>query len=90
MRPDGKCRSCGAAIVWAVTAATARNIPLDPNPTPRGNIRLVPSANPTGPLIAQLLGKGELQTLPESEDRYVSHFSSCPNAMLHRKPRKAP
>lgn len=43
-KPIATCRSCGAAIVWAVTARGVR-IPLDaePNPAPRTADTLIDS-----------------------------------------------
>jgi len=38
-RPE-PCRSCGQPVIWAVTARQLRPIPVDPDPTPAGNIAL--------------------------------------------------
>lgn len=68
------CRYCGAPILWARTTK-GRRIPLDPDPTPRGNLTMTdglaetcrtPLADPLPPL-------------------YTSHFATCPSADQARK-----
>lgn len=69
------CRSCGAPLIWGVTAQGKR-MPVDAMPQKR--ITLEP-ARP---------GHEDLPPLAEVVDTYVSHFATCPNADQHRK--KAP
>jgi hypothetical protein len=69
------CRSCGAEVVWAATVK-GRRIPLDAQPVADGNMTLVDG-------IAHLL----LQEPLEQQVRYRTHFSTCPNAESHRRPR---
>lgn len=71
------CRSCGAPIQWAHTATGGR-MPLDPEPVPHGNVRLVDG-------VAHVLSRGA--AWDGVEPRYRSHFATCPNATLHRRPR---
>lgn len=66
------CRSCGAEILWAVTA-NGKRMPLDAQPVPGlFAIRDLPGHDPeaTSPPISV----------------YRSHFATCPNADQHRKP----
>lgn len=71
------CRSCGAPIVWCVTPAGNR-MPVDADPSPRGNLVL----------------EGELARVVPAPDlldrrpRHTSHFATCPNADQHRKVRR--
>jgi hypothetical protein len=77
------CRSCGAAIRWAVTA-TGKRIPLDPEPVDGGNI-VIDNSGPHGP-IATVVGKATQPGLfGDDSPRYVSHFATCPNADRHRR-----
>jgi hypothetical protein len=67
------CRSCGAEIRWSITE-TGKRIPLDPDPSPTGNIRLDFTT-------AHVLRADDDYQGP----RYVSHFATCPNASAHRR-----
>jgi len=64
-----RCRSCRAPIRWATTE-TGKNIPLDLEPVPKGNL---------------VLEAGVVRVVPPGEGRYVSHFSTCPNSKKHRQ-----
>jgi hypothetical protein len=76
----GHCRSCGAPVRW-VRTVNGKTMPLDPDPTPDGNIIAV--VEPGGGRVAQVIGKDDL--IDESVPRYKSHFATCPNADQHRK-----
>lgn len=78
MADQGKCRSCGAAILWAKTLS-GKAIPLDAEPHPDGNIALVPAGAMV--LTKELVEQGK----KIGSKRYRSHFASCPNAGQHRK-----
>lgn len=71
---QGFCSSCGAIVVWVVTGKGAR-MPLDPVPVPNGNVVR------TGEQTVRYLKPGEAF----AGNRYVSHFSSCPDASSHRR-----
>ena len=76
------CRSCGAEIRWEVTSAGKR-IPLDPRPSPKGNVYLEPGA-PT----VTVFGKLHADARSAMAGRlYLSHFATCPNADSHRRTR---
>lgn len=79
--PGSACRSCGQEILWAVTAAKGRRIPLDPEPVPDGNVILVQVT--TGVTEAVVLRAEDRPAAGKA--RYVSHFSTCPQAAQHRR-----
>lgn len=70
MPAKGKCRSCGAEILWAETTAGKR-IPLD-LPSER-RFLLVP------------IDSEEVAGVATSHETYETHFVTCPNAAEHRK-----
>lgn len=67
-----RCRSCGAPIVWAVTAAGKR-MPLDAEPV-----------YAIGSGVVSLNGD-EVAVVERPRPLYVSHFATCPNADQHRR-----
>jgi hypothetical protein len=69
-----ECRSCHAAIVWAVTEA-GRRMPLDVEPDPAGNLAIVEYLADGTPVVAFDAGARALLDL-----RYLSHFATCPQA----------
>jgi len=73
MKPD-HCRSCGAPIRWAITAANGKSIPLDRDPVDGGNVILVEG-------VAYMNANPDLFT----DARYVSHFATCPEANRWRQ-----
>lgn len=77
MRESVTCRSCDAAIFWAVTER-GRRIPIDVEPVANGNITL---SDFSDGLRATYLRKDETTR----HDRYVSHFATCPDAKTHRR-----
>ena len=83
MMKRAKCKSCQTSIVWAKTAATGTNIPVDLAEYPDGN--LVLEADSDGTYVAHVRG-----TVPRCEDtgrvyNRKSHFATCPNAARFRK-----
>ena len=76
-----QCRSCGAEIVWAVTAS-GRNMPVDAAPSDDGTITLTQTGTKNH---AEVSGPPNLL---DDRPRHTSHFASCPNANSHRKNRK--
>lgn len=70
MRPAA-CRSCGAPIVWVVSAKTGKSLPLDAVPVETGNVSIDDAGRAH-------VGKPKLPL--ETDDRYMSHFVTCPEA----------
>lgn len=64
------CSSCGAEILWTITANGAR-MPVD--------------VKPTGKAVVLRTNPGDALT-PYSRvvDAFVSHFATCPQAARHR------
>lgn len=81
------CRSCGARIFFALTTS-GKSMPIDAEPTENGNVVLAEPAE-----IAAALGTPRVRVVssknpaPEGAVRYVSHFTTCPNAAFHRRRR---
>ena len=71
-----RCRSCDAPIEWAITTKGS-HIPLDPEPTPAGNLVLIDG-------IARHPTLGE--DVPYLQ--YISHFVTCPDAERFRRKTK--
>lgn len=83
------CSSCSAPILWARGVATGRGVPLDLDPVADGNIVIVPASDVPADLA---LGRNEVAVHylrkgddPGDRPRYVTHFSTCPDATTHRK-----
>jgi hypothetical protein len=74
-----ECSSCGATINWAKTIK-GRPIPLDPDPSPQGNVILSEEGT-------ALVYRDPSAVAPRyaNEPHYLSHFATCPNADTHRK-----
>ena len=75
----GTCRTCGAPIIWALTAKSNKWIPLDADPVKDGNIVLTPERQ-----TAVYLQTG-WDRPPSDMKRYRSHFSTCPDAKGWRR-----
>lgn len=75
----GKCRSCGAEVIWAKTA-TGANCPFDVKVT------MDRPGNPwtkVTPVYSILDGRA-IKCKP-GEEGHASHFSTCPNAKQHSR-----
>ncbi len=84
---SASCRSCGADIIWAVTSTGSR-MPVDAQPVDGGNVLLTERGAPVSgnPPLATVVGKQAQPNLfGDDGPRYVSHFSTCPNADSHRR-----
>jgi hypothetical protein len=69
------CRTCNMPIIWAVTSRL-RDMPVDAEPSPDGNIRLEVREGQIQPMarvlsVAEQFGKKSLRK---------SHFATCPQA----------
>lgn len=73
------CRSCGAPIEWAVTAAFGRRMPLDLGEHEDGNAAVV-GRDPRGAPIVAVLGVDDLTRVREFGTVALrrSHFQTCP------------
>ncbi len=80
-----KCRSCGAAIIWAITARGVR-MPLDAMPDPaKGNqiIELDAPEGIDGPQTWRCRAASML--LDAGQDRYMPHHATCPDGRRWRR-----
>lgn len=89
------CRSCRAPLLWAVTAAKGKAIPLDPDPHPDGNVELgrrVETADGRSAPLAHVVDRRQeaLFEEPSTPARYLSHFATCPDADRYRKDKRQP
>lgn len=85
MSGSSTCKSCQRPIVWAKWRSSGKNVCLDPDPTARGNVELKSVGTENGRVVfeATIVRKSD----PQPDKLYRVHFSSCPNADLHRRPR---
>lgn len=82
MKPDGRCRSCGASIAWVVTAAKGNRMPLDPQPVDDGNVWVIEQPEHFPPVVGVALQHSDI---PVGTETYVSHFVTCKDANKWRK-----
>lgn len=76
-----RCRSCRAEIIWVRSAKTQALMPLDAEPSEKGNIVLVDG-------LAVVRGNGDLfEPMLAESPRYINHFATCVHAAQHRKPK---
>lgn len=82
---SARCRSCQRPIRWTTTT-NGKRLPIDPQPAPGdGNVRLLRSAG-AEPLADVLSRDDALIARHEAGVQlYRAHFSTCPNAHLHRR-----
>ncbi len=77
MSDMAKCKSCGATMLWTKTPS-GRNMPLDPDPVPDGNVILIDG-------VAFPFHPDHKNPEHNSQPRYKSHFATCAFASQHRK-----
>lgn len=83
MSPDGsapevtECRSCGATVLFATSAATGRTMILDAKPAKRVVLELTGLRGPPG-VFARVV------------DTYLDHHATCPQAAEWRGRRRDP
>lgn len=75
--PHSFCKSCGKPVMW-VKMDSGKPMPLDPTPTPLGNICAMLDRD-TGEHV------GWYSRDVDKAQRYKSHFATCPHAEKHRK-----
>jgi hypothetical protein len=73
------CRSCGAEIQWVRTAKGA--MPLDAEPTERGNIVVHRADQITVYPSAEIAAAAGVRP----EDLRISHFATCPESGAWRR-----
>jgi hypothetical protein len=78
------CSSCGAPVIWATTAAKGKPMPVDVAPADDGTVLL--TARPGRSPLAEVVAVGQ-DGLLAGEELRRSHFSTCPDADRHRRPR---
>lgn len=66
------CRSCGQTVLW-VNTSNGRRMPLDAQPSPKGNLVIVGD-------VAYKAGPTDI-----NKPLYLSHFATCPQAGNWRK-----
>lgn len=78
MSDQAKCKSCGAPVIWAKTAA-GRLAPYDAAAS-----RDVPKGYRIVAGVSEYV-KDNTGTMFPLEPLHTSHFATCPNAARHRK-----
>lgn len=78
-----ECKTCHAPIIWAVSLATERRMPVDREPTPLGNVTLDYSG--TLPAASVLAGIALSSAREKGVTLHLSHFVTCPDRDQHRK-----
>ena len=76
-RDRSACTACGEPLKWTLSAKTGKPMPLNPDPTPAGNVWLDDD------------GRGHVASQPPLgvTELYLSHFATCPRAdNFRRKP----
>lgn len=78
-----RCKSCRAEIVWAKTVAKGELMPINPTPTPNGNVVL---HEQSGNLYAAVVAKNKRAAMAEAGyPMYLSHLVDCPHAHEWRR-----
>lgn len=65
------CRVCPARLRWARTTTTGSRMPLDLEPSPTGNVRLVRG-------VAHVVGPEKTDDPSDDGVRYTPHMATCP------------
>lgn len=77
------CRSCGAPIVWGINVGTRKPMPVDAEPSSRGNVSRYDAAD--GPRLVVLNATKASAMRAAGQSLYLSHFATCPHADRWRK-----
>jgi hypothetical protein len=73
------CRSCNADIIWVTTKA-GRNMPVDAQPNPNGNVELLPAADGRSYYAGIHSNRPIVPTT-----LYMPHHATCPQGSQWRK-----
>ncbi len=84
--PTAVCRSCGAKIIWTLTAKGTR-MPVDAEPVKNGNLVIEKIDEPFRAHERGEVNNYRSRAVMVGEGDRVSHFATCVNADAHRKPR---
>ena len=80
-----RCGSCNADIEWVMTEKGKR-MPMDAEPVEGGNLVLTGATIRGAREVRYLTKKAQPSPLlGESEETYVSHFATCPEAERYRR-----
>lgn len=79
-REPSECRSCKALVLWVVWAHSGKRMPVDVTPHLIGNVVVSYRASAN-----QMIAEVYKPALHPNRNRYMSHFSTCPNATQHRR-----
>jgi hypothetical protein len=77
--PLGTCRGCGATVAWVKTTG-GKNMPVDPEPVPHGNLILIDPIPGDDSYLA-------VNKSASDQPGYTSHFATCPDAGQFRRAR---
>lgn len=80
MTAPGRCRSCGAPILWATTAS-GRKMPVDAEPVADGTLVL---RERDGEVFVVVAANAESNVVGP---RHRAHFATCPDAESWRQRR---
>lgn len=81
--PVKPCPDCGARIIWPRSAANGTPMPLDANPSDRGNVMLHKGSS--GTLAAVVTPRAAAGARAAGQDTYLSHGATCPFADRWRR-----
>lgn len=74
------CSTCGKRIIWCRTEL-GKKMPIDPEPTPDGNLVLV------GGELLPTVRSASRNVYQPGQALYKSHFATCKEIAAHRKRR---
>jgi hypothetical protein len=78
---QARCRACRQPVEW-VTTANAKDLILDADPTPDGNV-LVDEAG-----VGHVLGPLDLAMVDDRSALRMPHWATCPHADRFRKAKR--
>jgi len=79
------CRSCTAAVFWAISAKTGRRALVDASPVEDGNVVVEAPTEEGSPPTFRVLSSAEMAQRPlDGTPRFKLHFATCPDAQRYR------